>query len=61
MRWMVEGLALVMPPLDQWTQTAWLVDRADAWPALGVIGAQCALFLVVLAAAAVFDLQRKNF
>ena len=61
MRWMVEGLALVMPPLDQWTQTAWLVDHAGAWPALAAIGAQCMLFLVVLAAAAVFDLQRKNF
>jgi hypothetical protein len=61
MRWLIEGLALLIPSLDQWTQSTWLVDRAAAWPTVGVLGAQSALFLTILAAAAVFDLQRRNF
>lgn len=61
MRWMVEGLALIMPPFDRWTQTSWLVDRVEAWSSVAAIAGQSALFLLILAAAAVFDLQRKNF
>lgn len=61
MTWLVEALALIVPPLDAWTRTAWLVDDAATWSVLGGIAAQGALFVTVLAAAAVFDLSRKNF
>ena len=61
MTWLVEGLALVVPSLDAWTRTAWLVDRAASWSALLAISAHGALFVVILAAAAVFDMQRRNF
>lgn len=61
MTWLIEALALVMPPLDAWTSTAWLVDGRAAWSALGGIAAHGALFVAIFAAAAVFDLSRKNF
>ncbi|MDB5863813.1 MAG: hypothetical protein JWO70_1619 [Betaproteobacteria bacterium] len=59
--WLVEALALVIPALDGWTSTAWLVDKAVPWSALVEIGAHSALFVATLAAAAVFDMHRRNF
>jgi ABC-type transport system involved in multi-copper enzyme maturation permease subunit len=61
MTWLVEALALIVPPLDAWTRTAWLVDDAATWSVLGGIAAQGVLFVTILAAAAVFDLSRRNF
>jgi len=61
MSWLVETLALVMPALDQWTRTAWLVDQTAPWTALGGLVVHGALFVALLTAAAVFDLSRKNF
>ena len=61
MAWLVEGLALVVPALDQWTRTEWLVDQPAAWSAVALAAAHGALFVVVLTAAAVFDMHRRNF
>ena len=61
MTWLVEALAFIVPPLDAWTRTAWLVDDAATWSVLGGIAAQGVLFVTILAAAAVFDLSRRNF
>lgn len=58
---MVEALALVTPAFDQWTETAWLVNQPAAWPALLAIGWQTVIYVLLLAAAAMFDLYRKNF
>lgn len=57
----VEALALVTPAFDQWTQTAWLVNEAVAWPTLLNIGWQSTLYVLLLTVAAMFDLYRKNF
>jgi len=57
----VEALALVIPPFDKWTQTAWLVNEAVAWLTLMNIGWQSALYVLLLTVAAMFDLYRKNF
>lgn len=57
----VEALALVTPAFDQWTETAWLVNQPAAWPALLSIGWQSVVYVLLLAAAAMFDLYRKNF
>ncbi|HYC44782.1 MAG TPA: ABC transporter permease [Burkholderiales bacterium] len=57
----LDALALVIPPIDQWTRTSWLVDDAGAWSALAVIVAQGAICTLIFGAAAVFDLYRKNF
>jgi hypothetical protein len=60
-RFVVEGIALVMPALDAWTQTAWLVNEPAAWPGLLQIAGQSVLYVVLLAAATMFDFHRRNF
>lgn len=60
-QFMVDGLALVMPALDAWTQTEWLVNQQAPWITLLVLAGQSALYVVLLAAAAMFDFYRKNF
>lgn len=61
MRWVVDAMALVMPALDRWPQTAWLVDAPAAWGTLGWTLAQAMLYVALLATAAVVDFQRRNF
>ncbi|MGH8677659.1 MAG: ABC transporter permease [Burkholderiales bacterium] len=54
-------LALVLPRLDAFTQTAWLID-ASALPLSWAFAAvQTAIYVALLLAAAMFDLHRKNF
>jgi len=57
----VESLALVMPALDAWTQTAWLVNQQAPWSAILQLAGLSALYVVLLAAATMFDFYRKNF
>lgn len=57
---LIEGLAFLMPPLDGWTQTAWLVNEAPGWLAIGALTGQSVLYIALLAAAAMFDFYRKN-
>jgi len=58
---LVETLALVLPALDAWTQTAWLVNEPAPWPFMLQLAGQSALYVALLAAAAIFDFYRKNF
>lgn len=58
---LVEGLALVLPALDRWTRTAWLVNQNAPWPDIGGLAGQTVLYVALLAAAAMFDFYRKNF
>jgi ABC-type Na+ efflux pump permease subunit len=60
-RFLVEGLALVMPALDAWTQTAWLVNEPSSWSALIQLAGQSVLYVALLAAATMFDFHRRNF
>ena len=60
-RTVTEGLALVMPALDEWTRTAWVVDGLAPWSALLELAGESALYVALLAAAAMFDFYRKNF
>jgi len=60
-QYLVEILALVMPALDAWTRTAWLVNEPAAWSALLQLAGQSAVYIALLAAAAMFDFYRKNF
>jgi ABC-type transport system involved in multi-copper enzyme maturation permease subunit len=61
MRFMIETLALVMPALDAWTQTAWLVNGHAPWIVMLQLVGQGALYIVLLASATMFDFHRKNF
>jgi ABC-type transport system involved in multi-copper enzyme maturation permease subunit len=58
---LADAIALVLPRLDAFSQTAWLVD-AVAHP-LSITGAflQTAIYMALLLCAAMFDLHRKNF
>lgn len=58
---LVEGLVLVVPSFDAWTQTAWLVNAHAPWAAILELAGQCALYVALLVAATMFDLYRKNF
>jgi hypothetical protein len=60
-RFLVETLALVMPALDAWTRTAWLVNEPAAWSTLLQLAGEAAVYVALLAAAAMFDFYRKNF
>jgi ABC-type transport system involved in multi-copper enzyme maturation permease subunit len=60
-RWLVDALALVMPALDRWPQSAWLIDAPAPWAAFGFILVQALLYVTLLAGAAMVDFQRRNF
>lgn len=59
-QFVIEALALVMPSLDAWTQTAWLVIQSPDWPSMGALLVQSLLYIALLATAAMFDFYRKN-
>jgi hypothetical protein len=56
-----EGLALVMPAFDGWTQTAWVVNHHAPWPDIWALAWQGALYVALLGAATMFDFYRRNF
>lgn len=60
MGWVIDALALVLPALDQFTQSAWLVDSAAGWPAIGNCAVQATIYTALLIAAAMFDFYRRN-
>jgi ABC-type transport system involved in multi-copper enzyme maturation permease subunit len=60
-QFLVETLALVMPALDAWTRTAWLVDQPVSWFTVLQLAGLSALYVALLAAATMFDFYRKNF
>jgi ABC-type Na+ efflux pump permease subunit len=57
----VDLLALLLPALDRMTQTTWLWEPAEGWAALVAVLAQTLIYLVLIGAASLFDLYRKNF
>ncbi len=59
-RGLVESLAYLMPALDRWTQTAWLVDAAPEMSVLSGIAAQGLICVILLAAATLFDFYRRS-
>ena len=60
LRGALEAVATLLPRLDQFTQTTWVVNNADGLAALPGIAGQSAVYVALLSAAALFDLQRKN-
>lgn len=60
-QFLVEALALIVPAFDAWTRTAWLVNEPVSWSALLHLAGQSAVYVALLAAAAMFDFYRKNF
>lgn len=60
-RFMVDALALVLPALDRWPQTAWLIDTVLPWPDFALVSLQAGLYVILLCGAAMVDFQRRNF
>jgi hypothetical protein len=57
----IDGLALVLPRFDLFTQTAWLIQADQVWNSFGTIVVQTMVFAIVLISATIFDMQRKSF
>lgn len=58
---LADALAVALPRLDAFTQTAWVANDAAALPTLFNILLQTAVYVSLLLTAAMFDLYRKNF
>jgi ABC-type transport system involved in multi-copper enzyme maturation permease subunit len=58
---LAEGLAFVVPTLDRWTQTGWLVNQQANWLDIGGLLVQSVIYIAFLTAAATFDFYRKSF
>jgi ABC-type transport system involved in multi-copper enzyme maturation permease subunit len=59
--WVVAGIAAVLPAFDRMTDAAWILDGPSG-AALGTtVVAQALAYVVLLGAAALFDLYRQNF
>jgi hypothetical protein len=56
-----EFLALLVPRLDLFCQTRWLIYGPDATERIFVIPIQAAIFIPFLLAMTIFDLRRKQF
>lgn len=56
----IDAIALLLPRLDTFTQTAWLVNDSGNWEQLGPIAVQTLIYLALLLAGGLFDLSRKN-
>ena len=56
----INCLSAVLPHLDEFTRTDWLVYQNGTWASLSVLLLQSAICLSLLSAAALFDLYRKN-
>lgn len=56
----IKAVALLLPGLDEFTRTGWLLDEPVGWPTLVRLAGQAAIYVVLLLAAALFDLYRKN-
>jgi len=58
---LADALAIALPRMDAFTQTAWLVNDAGTQISLVNIVLQTVTYVSLLLAAAMFDLYRKNF
>jgi ABC-type transport system involved in multi-copper enzyme maturation permease subunit len=58
--WFIQGVALVMPRLDQMTQTGWLIESAPDAATLAAVLAQTVIYVVLILGAALFDLYRQD-
>jgi hypothetical protein len=60
MSWGLALLATLLPSLDAWTRTAWLVNAPPAWTELAFVASETAVYLVLVFAATLVDFQRKS-
>ncbi len=56
----INTISSLLPHLDQFTRTEWLVYHTGNWSTLSMVVMQSAIFLVLLSGVSLFDLYRKN-
>lgn len=56
----IDVLALLLPRLDAFTRTEWLLYATGDWQALGSVAAQTAIYAGLLTACALCDFYRRN-
>jgi len=57
---MVDAMAYLLPNLEGFTRTEWLLYPASSTVELATLGFQTGVYLLLLSAVALFDLYRKN-
>ncbi|MBF0141303.1 MAG: ABC transporter permease [Magnetococcales bacterium] len=57
----IDALAYLLPALDRFTQSDWLVYGSGTWQDAAFVGGQGCVYLALLSLAALVDLYRKNF
>lgn len=57
--WVFDAIAALLPRLDLYTRTSWLMYGDGNWPALAAIAGQTLVYVALLGAVALFDLRRK--
>jgi ABC-type transport system involved in multi-copper enzyme maturation permease subunit len=60
MNGVLAAIAFVLPRLDGFSQTAWLIHSPPSGGELLAVAAQTAVYFVLLASAALFDFHRKS-
>ena len=60
-RWIVDAIALMMPNLDRMTLTSWLTDQGPTMGEISQWATQTVVYLLLIGAATMVDLYRKNF
>jgi len=58
--WVLGAIAALLPRLDHFTLTGWLVSDPQPWAALPMIAAQTLVYCALALGAGLIDLQRKN-
>lgn len=61
MNFTIDAISALLPHLDEFTRTDWLVYHSGNWSTLGMLAGQTSIYLALLTSAALFDIYRKNF
>ena len=61
LKWIVDGIALAMPALDRMTLTGWLLEQPPSVSEISGLLLQTLVYLLLIGAATLVDLYRKNF
>ncbi len=60
-QWLMKGIALVVPRLDFYAKSNWLIYGAKSYEEVSLFLMQSAIFIPLLVIAAVIDFKRKQF
>ena len=58
---MIDAIAYILPSLDRFTRSDWLMYNSGGWADLAYVMGQGFIYLLLLSAVALIDLHRKNF